>query len=78
MKKLTTFVASCILLLSMSVVVLADGGIAQTPGKDDPPPPPSNYAVPSDTGSEASTESQVIDVQTEFTSLLAWLSVSIL
>ncbi len=77
MKKLTTFVASSILVLSLSVVVLADGGIAQTPGKDYPPPPPSNCAIPNEPDTEVS-ETGASDVQAELTVLLAWFAESIL
>ncbi len=77
MKKLTTFVGCCILVLSLSVAALADGGIAQTPGKDDPPPP-SNCTTSSDPGSETSTDTEVTCLLADLTSLAAWFAGSIL
>ena len=78
MKKLTTFVGCCILVLSLSAAALADGGIAQTPGKDDPPPPPSNCTTSGDPGSETSTDTDVTCLLADLTSLAAWLARSIL
>jgi len=78
MKNLKTFVGCCILVLSLSVAALADGGIAQTPGKDGSPPPPSNCTTSSDPGSETSTDTEVTCLLADLTSLAAWLAGSIL
>ena len=79
MKKLRTFIAACILVLSLSVVGFADGGVTQTPGSTNPPPPPPNgptCAVAIDPEPPANNE--VCSVATEFASLMAYLAVSFL
>lgn len=57
MKKLTRFVAVCVLVLSTSAITFADGGNTQGPGCPEPPPPPGNTQGPGmPTSSTAVTE----------------------
>ena len=75
MKKLSSFVATCILLLSLTAVAFADGGITQTPGsKDDPPPPPGGGAP---SASETAPD-QFALAASELAWLATWLEQSIL
>jgi len=80
MNKLKTFVASGILVLCMSIVALADGGITQVPGFTNPPPPPNVASCPAanDNNCSEPSNSQANTFATDLTSLVAWLAGSIL
>ena len=80
MKNLISFLASGILVLSLSIVALADGGITQLPGVTNPPPPPNVVSCPAadDNNVSEPPNSQANNPATDLRSLLAWLVGSIL
>ena len=73
MKKLTSLFATCILVLSLSGIALADGGNTHGPGL--PPPPPSGGETSS---ASATAESQYYNALSELTLLMTWFEQSIL
>ena len=79
MRKPTTFVAACILMLSLSGVALADGGITQAPGFTAPPPPDgSTSSMMTGTTNSETAEGQSDGLASELTPLVTWLAESIL
>jgi len=77
MKKLMSFVASGILVVSLSIVALADGGQTQTPYPP-PPPPVANCPTANDGNGSEPSHSQANQLTTDLVPLVAWLAESIL
>jgi hypothetical protein len=75
MKKLQKLLISSILVLSLSVIALADGGATHGPGGQPPPPPPPGGEAASAVGNSGV---QYYALASELTSLMAWLEQSIL
>jgi hypothetical protein len=72
MKKLTTLFVTCILVLSLSGIALADGGATHGPGL-------ATYGPPVPTPSlETGTDNQYYAAASEIALLMAWLEQSIL
>ncbi len=72
MKKLTRFFATCLLVVSMSAVALADGGITQGPGLASPSPPDCPTGG-SEAENAASTQNLSIDIMLE-AAFATWLA----
>lgn len=76
MKNLTRFFATCLLVVSMSAVALADGGITQTPGLA-PPAPPDCTTGCSEAENATSTQNLSVDTMIEAAKFVTWLAESI-
>lgn len=63
MKTVTQFVATCLLVVSMSAVALADGGATQGPGLAAPLPPPDCTTACSEAEEAACTENLAASTQ---------------
>jgi hypothetical protein len=72
MKKLTSLFVTCILVLSLSGIALADGGATHGPGAPSTLPPP----VPQT--NSATETAEYYDVLSELTLLVTWFEQSIL
>jgi hypothetical protein len=78
MKTLTRFFATCLLVVSMSAVALADGGVTQGPGLAAPPPPPVDCPTGcSEAENAISTQNSAVDTMIEAAELVTWLAESI-
>ncbi len=78
MKELKRLLAICLLMASMSGVVLAEGGDTQGPPS---PPPPSGLRIADTTEVEASTQpakDSSVDIATSVDLLANWLALAIL
>ena len=72
MKKLTSLFATCILVLSLSVIALAEGGVTHGPGL-------ATYSPPVPTPSLGTrTDDQYYAAASEIALLMVWLEQSIL
>ena len=76
MKKLTRFFATCLLVVSLSVVALADGGATQGPGLAAPPPTNCTTGC-SEAENATSTQNLAAHTMTEAANFLTWLAESI-
>jgi hypothetical protein len=75
MSKLARFFAITLLVLSMSVVALAEGGNTQGPTITSTPPPPAEGCVaPCDLAVSSPEQGNSVDVSTEFAVLVALLT----
>lgn len=74
MKKLTTLLVTCILVLSLSGIALADGdgGVLHGPGSPVAAPPQETSSAP------ANTDELYYPTASDFTLLIVWLEQSIL
>ena len=83
MTKLTRFFGTCLLVVSLSAVALADGDGGATQGPPAPVPPPSAECVAEYSGTEASAPAQPaqdssVDILMAGDMLANWLVMSIL